>query len=154
MIFERIRILYSALCCSVFIASLSCSSVPEKNRADINIQQNEVSERKQHEAIAVKPLLKIIRRHKQFDTHMDGPRCYYYPTCSHWALSALTDYPLTGFLLVVDRLFYREWRGKKFYLPVPARKSSDLRYYDPVSDALPLTEKHRSSLLLEDFDPR
>ncbi|MDH5655542.1 MAG: membrane protein insertion efficiency factor YidD [Spirochaetia bacterium] len=99
------------------------------------------------------PLIQIIKRHKMHDTHYDGDRCQFYPTCAHWGEIALQNYPFAGFLLLIDRMFYREWGRKEKYIPVPTRKSQSLRFYDPVQDILPLHDNQKASLFLDDFDP-
>ena len=82
---------------------------------------------------------------------MDGARCPLYPTCGWWGEGAL-DHGIAGFLLLIDRLVYRERGGiETHYTPVPARMSRDLRYYDPLEDTFPLLETRRPSLLKEDF---
>lgn len=82
---------------------------------------------------------------------MDGPRCPMYPSCATYGDQAVREYGLWGLLMLVDRLFYREFgelRGR--YRLAPARISSTPRYLDPVEDAVPPYVLREPSLLQED----
>ena len=104
------------------------------------------------DSIWTAPFLFLIRKHRQETTAMDGPRCPLYPTCSAYADKAISEYGLTGLIVFLDRLFYREFGDlSDRYLPVPRRLSRDLRYFDPVSDSLPWGDAPGPSLLLEDL---
>ena len=137
------------------VTAIFCTVCMSGHHKNAEKKPDGISGQNMHEEnVMVKPVLKLIRRHRSVDTHMDGPRCPFYPSCSAWGETAFVNHPSTAFLLLLDRMFYREWSRKKYYLPVPYRKSRDLRYFDPVSDSLPLSKNHRPSLFLEDFDPR
>lgn len=97
------------------------------------------------------PVLALIRQHRETATHMDGPRCPLYPSCATYGDQAVREYGLWGLIMLVDRLFYREFgelRGR--YRLAPARISATPRYLDPVDDALPPYVLREPSLLQED----
>jgi putative component of membrane protein insertase Oxa1/YidC/SpoIIIJ protein YidD len=106
-------------------------------------------ERKEPDSLtAFKPLLYIIRRHREEWSNYDGPRCLMYPSCSAYGETAIRKQGIFGLLLLMDRLFFRDSGTRDFYFITPKRLSEDPRYYDPVDDDLPF---HRPSLLREDF---
>ena len=74
------------------------------------------------------------------------------PTCANYAYRALTEHSFLGLLLFIDRLFFREngdFRSK--YMILSKKRFRELRYYDPLEDALPLLKEKRPSLYREDF---
>lgn len=89
-------------------------------------------------SLLLRPFHALIDDHRQRGTHMDGPRCPMYPSCAAYAENIMRERGVLGFLLSIDRLFYREF-GKldSRYFLTPARLSQSPRYYDPVQDALP-----------------
>lgn len=105
------------------------------------------------DSILFRPLVSVIRRHRERETHIDGPQCKFYPTCSHYAEQAIGRHSILGLLSTIDRIFFREFGGliEEMYLPVSRNLSEKLRYYDPVEDDLPLLRSRRPSLLHEDF---
>ncbi len=75
-----------------------------------------------------------------------------YPSCAAYAEKAIRRHSFLGFLLFIDRLFYREVGDlSSKYFVAPSRLSRHARYYDPVEDSLPLFENHRPSLFRESF---
>jgi putative component of membrane protein insertase Oxa1/YidC/SpoIIIJ protein YidD len=42
---------------------------------------------------------------KNYLTHVDGPRCPHYPTCSQFAYASIKKFGLKGFALTTNRLF-------------------------------------------------
>ena len=97
----------------------------------------EPSERAER-SLLLRPFHAIIDDHRERGTHIDGPRCPMYPSCAAYAENIMRERGMLGFLLFIDRLFYREF-GKldgRYFL-APARLSQSPRYYDPVQDALP-----------------
>lgn len=98
------------------------------------------------------PVVALIDQHRNVTTRMDGPRCPMYPSCSAYASKAVEEGGLSGIFLFIDRLFFREFANlPDFYVAVPVYKSRRIRFYDPVSDALPLGKQASPSLLKDDF---
>ena len=85
-------------------------------------------------------------------THLDGPRCPMYPSCAAYAEKAIRRHGFLGFLLSVDRLFFREAGGlERKYLFAAPHQSRHLRFYDPTEDSL--GPARRPSLLREEYRP-
>lgn len=107
------------------------------------------------ERFFMKPFHYIIRQHRELGTHIDGPRCPMYPSCGAYADRIIREDGFSGFLLFVDRLFYREFgRLSDRYMVAPRRLSKSPRYYDPVSDVLPPEDApvgRRPSFFREEF---
>lgn len=103
----------------------------------------------------MKPFHAIIRDHQEVGTHIDGPRCPMYPSCSAYANRIIREDGFTGLLLFIDRLFYREFgRLSDRYMLAPRYMSKSPRFYDPVSDVLPDPDSprgRRPSFFQEDF---
>lgn len=78
-----------------------------------------------------------------------------YPSCGAYADRIIREDGFSGFLLFVDRLFYREFgRLSDRYMVAPRRLSKSPRYYDPVSDVLPPEDApvgRRPSFFREEF---
>ncbi len=98
------------------------------------------------------PLDALLKEHIKTGTHIDGPRCPMYPSCSAWARRAIRKHGYDGFLMLIDRLIYRE-SGNLYekYLHAPKKFSKDTRFYDPVEENLPIFKPHHPSFLKEDF---
>lgn len=97
---------------------------------------------------ALKPVEFIIDQHTDEGTHYDGPRCPMYPSCSAYAKQAIQQKGFYGFLLAIDRLFFREFGNlrNRFFI-TPRHLSDTPRYYDPLSDSKGV----RPSFFNEDF---
>ncbi|MCW5588291.1 MAG: membrane protein insertion efficiency factor YidD [Legionellales bacterium] len=55
--------------------------------------------------ISQRGLIKLIQLYRLFLSPLLGPRCRFYPTCSEYAITALTEYGiLKGFWLILKRL--------------------------------------------------
>lgn len=97
------------------------------------------------------PLRALVHQHREEATHFDGPRCPMYPSCAAWGDRAMEQAGWLGFLLTVDRLFFRETgRLSEKYVFAPAHMSRDRRYYDPLEDAF---GSSRPDLFHDDFRP-
>ncbi len=111
------------------------------------------------ESLLLKPVILFIKYHREHSTHIDGPTCPMYPSCAAYGEKAIERVGFYGFLLLVDRMFYRETGNlAEKYLVAPRRKSEYPRYYDPLEDSIGggaaypsfLTEDF-SALRLEDY---
>ena len=97
------------------------------------------------------PLRALIRRHRAVGTHLDGSRCPMFPSCAAYGETALEKRGFLGFLLLLDRLFYREVGAlDEKYMVAPRSLSEHRRYFDPLSDSM---DGARPSLLREAFHP-
>ncbi|MBI39924.1 MAG: hypothetical protein CMF59_10010 [Leptospiraceae bacterium] len=75
----------------------------------------------------------MVEYHKETGTHMDGPRCPMYPSCSAYAYHALRKHGYFGFLLALERLFFREGGELSDRYPLAPRNLSESpRYLDPL----------------------
>lgn len=75
----------------------------------------------------------LVEYHRTKGTHLDGPRCPMYPSCASYAHRAIRTEGWYGFLLFVDRLFFREGGDLSNRYPITPRRLSDApRYYDPL----------------------
>ncbi|MCB1191676.1 MAG: membrane protein insertion efficiency factor YidD [Leptospiraceae bacterium] len=98
------------------------------------------------------PALIIIERHIQEGTKYDGPKCPYYPSCSAYGKRAIRDHSLMGFLMTMDRLFFRESGSyHQKYFVTPKRLSEHIRFYNPVSDDIPIYMEKHGSLYKDEF---
>lgn len=98
------------------------------------------------------PLLSIIEGHIKEGTKYDGPKCPYYPSCAAYGKTAIRDHSFIGFLMTIDRLFFREsGMYHKNYFVAPKRLSKHIRFYNPVSDDIPILKEKHGSLYKEDF---
>lgn len=50
------------------------------------------------------PFVLLIKGYQKFISPLLGPRCKYYPSCSQYAIDAITEYPIKGFVLAAWRL--------------------------------------------------
>ncbi len=98
------------------------------------------------------PALKIIERHIQEGTKYDGPKCPYYPSCAAYGKRAIHNHSLMGFFMTMDRLFFRESGSyHRKYFVTPKRLSEHIRFYNPVSDDIPIHMEKHGSLYKDDF---
>tara|TARA_B100001778_G_scaffold325969_1_gene322065 strand:- start:470 stop:922 length:453 start_codon:yes stop_codon:yes gene_type:complete len=75
----------------------------------------------------------MVEYHKETGTHMDGPRCPMYPSCSAYAFHAIRSEGYYGFLIALERLFFREGGDLSDRYPLAPRSMSDApRYLDPL----------------------
>ena len=103
-------------------------------------------------SLPLRPLDAFISYHRSEATQIDGPRCYFYPSCSAYAQRAIRSHGFAGLFMILDRLLYREvGRLDRKYLPVLRMSSQHPLYYDPVEDSLPIFKVNRPSFLQEDF---
>lgn len=101
-------------------------------------------------SLLLAPVQALISQHRQRGTHYDGPRCPMYPSCAAYADQAISEHGLSGFLLSIERLFFRESGNLSARYPIaPAELSSAPRYYDPVKWSLPWPAARKPSLLLD-----
>lgn len=102
------------------------------------------------ESILIRPLLSLIRHHRDYSTHIDGPSCPMYPSCSAYGERAVREDQLLGLLLLVDRLFYRETGNlARKYMVAPSYLSDAMRFFDPYDDSP--GNRTGPSLLTEEF---
>lgn len=52
----------------------------------------------------MKPFVLLIKGYQKFISPLLGPRCKYYPSCSQYAIDAITEYKLKGFAMAAWRL--------------------------------------------------
>jgi putative membrane protein insertion efficiency factor len=50
------------------------------------------------------PFVLLIKAYRLTISPLLGPRCKYYPSCSQYAIDAITEYPIKGFALAAWRL--------------------------------------------------
>ena len=50
------------------------------------------------------PFVLLIKGYQKFISPLLGPRCKYHPSCSQYAIDAITEYPIKGFALAAWRL--------------------------------------------------
>ena len=50
------------------------------------------------------PFVLIIKAYRLIISPLLGPRCKYYPSCSQYAIDAISEYPIKGFALAAWRL--------------------------------------------------
>jgi len=50
------------------------------------------------------PFVLIIKAYRLLISPLLGPRCKYYPSCSQYAIDAISEYPIKGFALAAWRL--------------------------------------------------
>jgi putative membrane protein insertion efficiency factor len=50
------------------------------------------------------PFVLLIKAYRLIISPLLGPRCKYYPSCSQYAIDAITEYPIKGFALAAWRL--------------------------------------------------
>ncbi len=128
-----LTILFSAF---MVVCGSSCASAAERTAGSDAPENQAASEAE--ERFYMKPFHAIIRQHQEVGTHIDGPRCPMYPSCSAYANRIIREEGVSGLLLFIDRLFYREFgRLSDRYMLAPRRLSKSPRYYDPVSDVIP-----------------
>ncbi|MBX7057266.1 MAG: membrane protein insertion efficiency factor YidD [Leptospirales bacterium] len=137
-----------------YLAALSCALVLGCFSARPADRSEPESVSEASAAVWSKPILALIRQHRERGTLYDGPRCPLYPSCAAYGEQAIERYGLVGFLLTIERLFFREFGNLEGrYRPASRLQSSDLRYQDPLSDALPWTSPPGPSLLTESRAP-
>jgi len=103
------------------------------------------------ESIFFFPLLSIIEIHQK-ETHIDGPTCSMYPSCSHFSKQAIKEHGWMGFLFTIDRLFYKENGNlSKKYLLAPDHLTDEMRYYDPPEENLPIFKEKKPSFLTDEL---
>lgn len=79
----------------------------------------------------------LVDYHRRTGTHMDGPRCPMYPSCASYAHKAISHHGWHGFLIFIDRLFFREGGNLSSRYPLAPRHLSDApRYLDPLEASL------------------
>ncbi len=100
----------------------------------------------------LRPLAALIHHHSEVTSPMDGPTCPMYPSCAAYGKRSLEEGSFLGLFLLMDRLFFREVGNlADKYMIAPTSLSQAHRYFDPVSDTLPLLDERRPSLWREDF---
>ena len=52
----------------------------------------------------MKPFILLIKGYQKFISPLLGPRCKYYPSCSQYAIDAISEYKLKGFAMAAWRL--------------------------------------------------
>ena len=50
------------------------------------------------------PFVLLIKGYQKLISPLLGPRCKYHPSCSQYAIDAITEYPIKGFALAAWRL--------------------------------------------------
>ena len=76
---------------------------------------------------------KLVEYHRKTGTHFDGPRCPMYPSCAGYTHEALGKHGWHGFLLTLERLFFREGGDLSHRYPLAPRHFSETpRYLDPL----------------------
>ncbi|MCB1317531.1 MAG: membrane protein insertion efficiency factor YidD, partial [Leptospiraceae bacterium] len=112
------------------------------------------TEQPSESSLLLRPLQYIIKKHREEQTHYDGPRCPMYPSCAVYADTAIREHSIIGLLMFIDRLFFREFGRLETKYPIAPRSwSESLRYYDPISESLPLWSEDRPSLLMDPAMP-
>lgn len=75
----------------------------------------------------------LVEYHRTTGTHLDGPRCPMYPSCSAYAHKAIRKHGWYGFLISLERLFFREGGDLSERFPLAGRHLSETpRYLDPL----------------------
>lgn len=70
--------------------------------------------------LVIRPLVALIRFYQRFISPLTPPSCRYYPTCSHYAVTALQKHgPLKGGWLALRRILRCNPWGGSGYDPVP-----------------------------------
>ncbi|HEX7404787.1 MAG TPA: membrane protein insertion efficiency factor YidD [Candidatus Nanopelagicaceae bacterium] len=71
-------------------------------------------------------LIKLVRLYQKWISPMFPPRCKYYPSCSSYAITAISTYGLKGFAMAVWRLMRcNPWsHGGVDYVPKKVPKKS------------------------------
>ena len=50
------------------------------------------------------PFVLLIKGYQKLISPLVGPRCKYHPSCSQYAIDAISEYPIKGFALAAWRL--------------------------------------------------
>ena len=50
------------------------------------------------------PFVLLIKGYQKLVSPLLGPRCKYHPSCSQYAIDAISEYPIKGFALAAWRL--------------------------------------------------
>ena len=50
------------------------------------------------------PFVHLIKGYQKLISPLLGPRCKYHPSCSQYAIDAISEYPIKGFALAAWRL--------------------------------------------------
>ena len=50
------------------------------------------------------PFVLLIKGYQKLISPLLGPRCKYHPSCSQYAIDAISEYPIKGFALATWRL--------------------------------------------------
>ena len=50
------------------------------------------------------PFVLLIKGYQKLISPLLGPRCKYHPSCSQYAIDAISEYPIKGFALAAWRL--------------------------------------------------
>ena len=50
------------------------------------------------------PFVLLIKAYQKLISPLLGPRCKYHPSCSQYAIDAITEYPIKGFFMSAWRL--------------------------------------------------
>jgi putative membrane protein insertion efficiency factor len=70
--------------------------------------------------LVIRPFVALIRFYQRFISPLTPPSCRYYPTCSHYAVTALQKHgPLKGGWLALKRIIRCNPWGGSGYDPVP-----------------------------------
>ncbi|MGL4373938.1 MAG: membrane protein insertion efficiency factor YidD [Turicibacter sp.] len=82
-----------------------------------------------------KLMLSLIYFYQKFISPLSPPSCRYTPTCSHYALEAITIHgPLKGGYLAIKRILRCSPWGSFGYDPVPPKKGEHSGCYDEQHD--------------------
>lgn len=126
----------------LFFFSWGCQTVTESAHSHENESDST--------SFILKPMIALIRHHREYSTHIDGPSCPMYPSCAAYGEKAIRQEGILGLLLLADRLFYRETGNlMEKYVIAPGYLSKEKRYYDPLTDSTPGGPE--ASLLKEEF---
>lgn len=145
-IIQRCYLLFLFIASSFFYHCSSTQKIKARPLSAQNLHKHKAP-------LLLRPLDAWLTLHRKKLTHLDGPRCPLYPSCSSYAQTAIRRYGISGFLSILERLVYRE-SGKMYLKYIPSSKGSphNPRFYDPPEESLPFFgPKKRPSFLRENF---
>lgn len=101
------------------LSELLDASHPEK-------EARKQAKRTSRKSLAVRSLLGLITLYRLVLSPLFGARCRFYPTCSHYAMEAVTQWgALRGLVMTAKRLFKCQPFHPGGYDPVPAPGRAD-----------------------------